>query len=77
MSPEIIFVVEEAPEGGYKARALGPSIFTQGETLDEAREAVKDPVRCYCEDYDMSRSICLTMQIVGKKKDESWNPGIR
>jgi hypothetical protein len=26
---EIIFTVEEAPEGGYEARALGHAIFTQ------------------------------------------------
>ena len=31
---EIVFVVEEAPEGGYTARALGESIFTEGDSLD-------------------------------------------
>ena len=31
---EIIFEVTEAPEGGYNARALGYSIFTQGEDLE-------------------------------------------
>lgn len=30
---EIIFLVEEADEGGFVARALGASIFTQGDTL--------------------------------------------
>ncbi|HSE43305.1 MAG TPA: 2-oxoisovalerate dehydrogenase [Acidobacteriota bacterium] len=44
---EIIFLVEESPEGGYDARALGHSIFTQGETLHELREALKDAVRCH------------------------------
>jgi hypothetical protein len=29
---EIIFLVEEAPEGGYTARALGYSIFTEADT---------------------------------------------
>lgn len=29
---EVIFLVEEAPEGGYTARALGEAIFTEGET---------------------------------------------
>ncbi len=32
---EIIFVVEEAPEGGYSARAVGESIFTQAESVEE------------------------------------------
>ena len=32
---EIIFAVEESPEGGYEAQALGYSIFTQADSLDE------------------------------------------
>jgi predicted RNase H-like HicB family nuclease len=32
---EIIFVVEESLEGGFEARALGESIFTQGDTIEE------------------------------------------
>jgi len=51
MAPsEIIFSVEEAPEGGFTARALGHSIFTQGESLAELREAVRDAVRCHFEE---------------------------
>ncbi|AEB10082.1 type II toxin-antitoxin system HicB family antitoxin [Desulfobacca acetoxidans] len=59
MSAEIIFVVEEAAEGGYEAKALGHSIFTQGETLEEVREAVKDAVRCHFEDDQLPRIIRL------------------
>jgi predicted RNase H-like HicB family nuclease len=59
MSSEIIFVVEEASEGGYEAKALGHSIFTQGETLQEVREAVKDAVRCHFEDDQMPHIIRL------------------
>jgi len=44
---EIIFVVEESPEGGYEARALGHSIFTEGETLEELRNMVRDAVACH------------------------------
>ena len=47
---EIIFAVEESPEGGYEARALGYSIFTQAETLEELREMVRDAVRCHFEE---------------------------
>jgi len=59
MAQEIIFLVEEAPEGGYTARALGHSIFTQGESLDEIRAAVRDAVHCYFEDEDLPRIIRL------------------
>jgi hypothetical protein len=44
---EIIFVVEESPEGGYQARALGHSIFTQGESLEELRQMLRDAVACH------------------------------
>jgi len=44
---EIIFVVEEAAEGGYLAHALGESIFTDADTLEELREQVRDAVRCH------------------------------
>lgn len=44
---EIIFAVEESPEGGYEARALGYPIFTQGETLDDLQEMVRDAVSCH------------------------------
>ncbi len=41
---EIIFSVEESPEGGYEARALGHAIFTQAETLEELRSMTRrDP----------------------------------
>jgi predicted RNase H-like HicB family nuclease len=46
---EIIFSVEESPEGGYEAHALGHDIFTQGDTLEELREMVRDAVRCHFE----------------------------
>ena len=46
---EIIFAVEESPEGGYEARALGYSIFTQADSLDELKRMVQDAVRCTFE----------------------------
>jgi len=44
---EIIFVVEESPEGGLVAKAVGESIFTQAETMPELHERVRDAVRCH------------------------------
>ncbi len=47
---ELIFFVEEAPEGGYTARALGVSIFTEADTLTELHEQVRDAVRCHFDE---------------------------
>jgi hypothetical protein len=47
---EIIFVVEEAPEGGYVARALGVPIFTEADDLDLLQAALRDAVLCHYED---------------------------
>lgn len=54
---EIIFLVEESQEGGYEARALDCSIFTQAETMDELKEEMKDAVKCHFEEKDMPRII--------------------
>jgi hypothetical protein len=56
---EIIFSVEESPEGGYEARALGHSIFTQAETLQELKEMVRDAVCCHFDDDERPRLIRL------------------
>ena len=54
---EIIFLVEESIESGYGARALGYSIYTEGETLDELKEMVKDAVRCHFNEAEMPKII--------------------
>ena len=47
---ELIFLVQEAPEGGFTARALGESIFTEADDLDGLREMVRDAVRCHFDE---------------------------
>ena len=47
---ELIFQLEQAVEGGYIARALGASIFTEAEDMDTLREHVRDAVRCHFEE---------------------------
>ena len=48
---EIIFEVrEDEVDGGYTAAALGHSIFTQGDTLEELRTMVRDAVQCHFGD---------------------------
>ncbi|MEA1962488.1 MAG: 2-oxoisovalerate dehydrogenase [Bacillota bacterium] len=59
MEKELIFLVEEAPEGGYIARALGHSIFTESETLDGIREEIKKAVRCHFEEEHLPRLVRL------------------
>jgi hypothetical protein len=59
MDTEIIFAVAESPEGGYEARALGHSIYTQGNTLEELRAMVQDAVRCHFEEGSRPRVIRL------------------
>jgi len=46
---ELIFVVEDAPEGGFTAQALGESIFTEAEDLKTLQEKVRDAVKCHFE----------------------------
>jgi hypothetical protein len=56
---ELIFLVDEAPEGGYTARALGESIFTEADDLDSLREMVRDAVRCHFDEGQGPRVIRL------------------
>lgn len=47
MNMEIVFLVEDAIEGGFTAKALGESIFTEADTVEELREMIKDAVDCH------------------------------
>ncbi len=61
MDKEIIFVVEESPEGGLEAKALDHSIYTQAEDLDSLKEMVRDAVSCHFEESDKPKVIRLHM----------------
>lgn len=56
---EIIFSVEEAPEGGYIARALGHSVFTEADDLKSLHQNVKDAVQCHFEEAEKPKVIRL------------------
>jgi hypothetical protein len=56
---ELLFVVEEAPEGGYTARAVGASIVTEADDLPGLRTAVRDAVRCHFEASDLPKLLRL------------------
>jgi hypothetical protein len=61
MDKEIIFNVDESPEGGYEAQALGFSIFTQAETFDDLKKMVQDAVLCHFDEKERPRVIRLHM----------------
>jgi len=56
---ELIFRVEEAPEGGFLARALGESIFTEADTLAELPSKVRDAVKCHFEEGKVPKIVRL------------------
>lgn len=56
---EIIFEVTEAGEGGFDARALGYSIFTQGEDWADLRAMVRDAVLYHFGNGDEQKVIRL------------------
>lgn len=61
MTTEIIFLVEEAPEGGYQAQALGHSIFTEADDFEQLKVRVLDAVLCHFPEKDRPSLIRLHM----------------
>ena len=59
MDDEITFVVNEAPEGGYTARALGQSIFTEADDLASLRENIREAVSCHFDESKAPKLIHL------------------
>ena len=56
---EIVFEVTEAVEGGYDARAVGHSIFTQGSDWADLKAMVRDAVLCHFDDDELPGEIRL------------------
>lgn len=52
---EIVFLVEEAPEGGFIARSLCHSNHTEADTYPELRDSVRDAVQCHFDRDDRPR----------------------
>jgi hypothetical protein len=59
MKNEIIFIVEESLEGGFEAKALGHSIFTEAENLDSLKINIKESVSCHFNEAEMPKIIRL------------------
>ncbi len=54
---EIIFLIEEAAEGGYSAKAMGYSIFTDAGTIEEIKENIKDAIKCHFDDGELPKLV--------------------
>jgi len=50
MNKEIVFLVEEAVEGGYLARAVGQSIYTEADDIESLYQMIRDAVRCHFDE---------------------------
>jgi predicted RNase H-like HicB family nuclease len=59
---EIIFIVEESLDGGYEARAIGESIFTEAETIDELKKNIAEAVRCHFDEDNLPALVNLRFQ---------------
>jgi hypothetical protein len=59
MAKEVLFLVEDSAEGGYVARAMGYSIFTEADSWEQLVQAVRDAVRCHFEDTEQPDLIRL------------------
>ena len=61
---EILFIVEDAAEGGYIAHAVGVSIVTEANDLDQLRAMVRDAVRCHYDEADAERPKAIRLHLV-------------
>ena len=58
---EIVFQVWESPEGGYEARAVGQSIFTEADDWEHLKFMLRDAVLCHFDDGEAPQSIRIHM----------------
>ena len=56
---ELVFIVEESQEGGFYARAVGQSIVTEGETIEELQQMIRDAVQCHFNETEKPELIHL------------------
>ncbi len=75
---EIIFSVQKSRKGGYEARSVGHSIFTQADTMDELKLNVREAVRCHFGDGKtlpaIRLEVCSNGRVLGSAKGEFTVP---
>ena len=67
---EIVFVAEQAIEGGYVARAVGSSVVTEADDIASLHDALRDAVRCHFEDADRPNVIRLHQNAAQSPRSE-------
>ena len=74
MDNEIIFIIEEDSLSGYTARALGHSIFTEAEDLEDLKDRIREAVKCHF--VEQSRPGIIRLHYVKDEVIALWNfPG--
>jgi hypothetical protein len=58
-SSEILFLVEEATDGGYFGQAMCYPILTEAATLEELHDQVREAVLCYFHETEVPNRIRL------------------
>ena len=53
MINEIIFTVTESLDGGYEAKAIGHSIYTQCDEYNELPAILRDAVKCHFNEGEL------------------------
>ena len=71
MNSEIIFIIEESSEGGYEARALGYSIFTDADSMDDIKSNIIEAVNCHFDSDNKPKLIRL--HYVKEEVIAAWN----
>jgi hypothetical protein len=56
---KLTFVAEREPNGGYTARALEASIFTEADDFESLRAMILDAARCHFEEDNYPRRISI------------------
>jgi hypothetical protein len=64
---ELIFLVEDAPKGGFTARALGEDIITETDDLEALREMIRDAVRCHCDEGQFPGKISIHTEFLAQE----------
>jgi hypothetical protein len=67
---EITFLVEDDPNGGYTAKAIGEAIFAQADSLEELKAFVVDAVNCHFPD-SQTRPKLIRLHVVEDKSIDS------
>ncbi len=59
MEKEIVFVKEESQDGGWISRALGHSIFTEADSIEDLKINIKEAINCHFEEDSIPKIIRL------------------